>query len=69
MKFTNRQIDYLCEAYLHAVDQLQFCQLVQLWELAARDEALEQAFHEMNDAILEEEKEMDFSRMNRFRPT
>jgi hypothetical protein len=69
MRFDARQIDHLCEAYLHAVDHLQFGQLTRLWELASRDNALELAFHELNEALLDDEKEKDFARSNRLRPT
>lgn len=69
MRHDPRQIDHLCEAYLHAMDHLQFNQLTRLWELASCDDALELAFHELNEALLDEEKEKDFARANRLRPT
>ena len=69
MRHDAARIDHLCEAYLEAVERLQFNQLSRLWALAARDNELELAFHELNEALLMEEREKEFAHANRLRPT
>ncbi|MFO0816275.1 MAG: hypothetical protein U0796_23900 [Gemmatales bacterium] len=64
-----QQIDWLCEQYLQALEHAQFSILSQLWDLAAHNEELELAFHELNEALLDEECEKEYAMLARLRPT
>ncbi len=55
------RIDYLCELYLQAMEQLNFTALEKLWGLAAHDQDLEKAFHELNESLCEEIRQSDDS--------
>lgn len=55
------RIDYLCDLYLQAMEQLNFAALEKLWGLAAHDQDLEKAFHELNESLCEEIRQADDS--------
>lgn len=59
------RIDYLCELYLQAMEQLDFAALEKLWGLAAHDLNLEKAFHELNESLCEEIRQADDSQTQR----
>jgi len=53
------RIDWLCGQYLAALEALDFNAMDKLWEMAANDTALEEAFHQLHEALLEEEQEQN----------
>jgi hypothetical protein len=52
---TGRDLDRLCLQYLDAIDRQDFDALAALWDRAAADPALEIAFHELHEALNEED--------------
>jgi hypothetical protein len=53
------RIDWLCEQYLQAIETQDFASQEKLWERAAHDAQLLQAFRELNEGLLEEAEQKD----------
>jgi hypothetical protein len=51
------RIEWLSELYLQAMERQNFEAMEKLWELAAHDAELTQAFREINEGLLEEAKD------------